>query len=43
MMYVVYYLDDHYQKHMTFVKSYKEVEFLRERFGDVTVESYKVR
>ena len=43
MMYVVYYVDDHHKKHMTFVKSYAEVEFIRDRFGEITVESYHVK
>ena len=42
MMYVVHYVDDQHRTHMAFVKSFKEVEFLRERFGEVTVEAHKV-
>jgi hypothetical protein len=42
MMYVVYYVDDDKRRHMTFVRSYKDVEFIKERFGTVTVESYNM-
>ncbi len=42
MMYVVHYFDDSHKQHMSFVKTFKEVMFLRERFGEVTVESYKI-
>ncbi len=43
MMYIVYYLDDEHKQHMTFVKSFKDVKFLQERFGEITVESYKIK
>ena len=43
MMYIVYYLDDERKQHMTFVKSFKDVKFLQERFGEITVESYKIK
>ena len=42
MMYIVYYVDDDHKHHMTFVKSYQEVNFLRDRFGEITVEAYKM-
>ena len=42
MMYIVHYVDDNNKQHITFVSSYKEVEFVKERFGEVTVESYKI-
>lgn len=42
MMYIVYYKDDDNKRHMAFVKNYGEVKFIKERFGDITVESYKV-
>ena len=42
MMYIVYYVDDFHKKHIAFVKSFKEVKFFRERFGEITVEPYKV-
>ena len=42
MMYIVYYVDDDKKKHMTFVKSYKDVKFLKDRFGEITIESYKI-
>ena len=42
MMYVVHYFDDSHKQHMSFVKTFKEVMFLRERFGEVTVESYRI-
>ncbi len=42
MMYVVHYFDDDHKQHMAFVKSFRDVEFLKERFGEVTVESYPV-
>ena len=42
MMYIVHYFDDNHKQHMTFVKSFKDVEFLRDRFGEVTVESYPI-
>ncbi len=40
MMYIVHYLDDEHRQHMTFVKSYQDVIFIKDRFGEVTVESY---
>lgn len=40
MMYIVHYFDDDHKQHITFVKSFKDVEFLKERFGEITVESY---
>ena len=42
MVYVVYYLDDEYKKHMAFCQSIKEIKFLKDRFGEVTIESYKI-
>lgn len=42
MMYVVHYFDDNHKQHMSFVQTFKEVMFLKERFGEVTVESYKM-
>lgn len=42
MMYIVHYIDDDHVRHMTFVKTFKEVNFIRERFGNVTVESYRM-
>lgn len=42
MVYIVYYVDDFHKKHIAFVKSFKEVKFFRERFGEITVEPYKV-
>ena len=42
MMYIVYYVDDDKAQHMTFVKSFREVRFIQERFGAVTIESYKL-
>ena len=42
MIYVVYYIDDEHRRHMTFVHSYYEIIFLKERFGEVTIESYKI-
>lgn len=38
MMYIVYYIDDNYRQHMTFVHSYYEVLFIKECFGEVTIE-----
>ena len=43
MMYIVHYVDDYSKQHITFVSSFKEVEFIRERFGEITVESYKIK
>ena len=42
MMYIVHYFDDQHKQHMTFVKTYNEVKFLEDRFGEITVESYKM-
>ena len=41
MMYIVYYYDDDYKKHMAFCKNIKEVKFLQDRFGEVTIETYR--
>ena len=41
MIYIVYYRDDKNRLHMAFVKSFYEVKFFKDRFGEVTVESYK--
>ena len=40
MMYIVHYVDDNNTQHLTFVRSFKEVNFIKERFGEVTVESF---
>ena len=42
MMYIVHYEDDNHKKHISFVKTFEEVRFFEDRFGEVTVESYKV-
>ncbi len=42
MMYIVHYVDDWHKQHIAFVKSFKEVKFLKERFGEVTVEAHKI-
>lgn len=42
MMYIVHYVDDNHVQHITFVTSYKDVKFIKERFGEITVESYKI-
>ena len=42
MMYIVHYIDDQHKQHITFVRSCKDVEFLRDRFGEVTVEAHTV-
>jgi hypothetical protein len=42
MMYIVHYVDDNNTQHITFVSSYKEVNFIKERFGEITIESYKI-
>ena len=42
MIYVVYYYDDQYRKHMAFCKTMVEIKFLQDRFGEVTIESYKI-
>lgn len=36
--YIVYYLDDFNQKHMAFVRTLSEVNFLKERFYEVSFE-----
>lgn len=41
MVYIVYYKDDEHKLHMAFVKSMRDVRFIEERFGQVTIESYK--
>lgn len=38
MMYIVYYKDDDNKGHMTFVKSFRDVRFIQERFEKVTFE-----
>ena len=38
MLYIVYYRDDDKVRHMTFVRTYKEVLFIQERFDFITVE-----
>ena len=38
MLYIVYYTDDDKVRHMTFVRTYKEVLFIQERFDFITVE-----
>ena len=43
MMYIVYYEDDYRRKHMTFVRTFEEVKFLERRFGEITVEFYKIK
>ena len=43
MMYIVHYFDDNHRQHMTFVKTYKDVEFIRDRFGEITVETFKIK
>lgn len=42
MMYIVHYFDDQHKQHITFVRSFKDVKFLQDRFGEVTVEAHKV-
>lgn len=41
MIYIVKYVGDDNKNHMTFVRTMNEVEFLRTRFYEITVESYK--
>jgi hypothetical protein len=41
-MYIVHYFDDQHKQHITFVRSFKDVKFLQDRFGEVTVEAHKV-
>lgn len=36
--YIVYYIDDLCKHHVTFVSSMTEVKFIKERFGNITVE-----
>ena len=43
MMYIVHYFDDQNKAHMAFVKTFKEVRFIEERFGKITVESFCVK
>lgn len=43
MMYIVHYVDDNHTQHITFVSSFKEIEFIKRRFGEVTIESYRVK
>lgn len=43
MMYIVHYFDENYKEHTTFVKTFKDVENLKKRFGEVTVEAHKVK
>ena len=43
MMYIVHYFDDNHRQHMTFVKTYKDVKFIRDRFGEITVETFKIK
>lgn len=38
IVYMVIYKDDRNQKHMTFVKGYSSVKFLRDRFGEIYFE-----
>lgn len=42
MMYIIHYVDDKHKKHITFVRSFRDVQFLRDRFGEITVETYKI-
>lgn len=42
MMYIVHYFDDNHKQHMAFVKTFREVNFIKERFGEVTIESFYV-
>ena len=42
MMYIVHYFDDQHKQHITFVRSFKDVKFLQDRFGEVTVEAHKI-
>lgn len=43
MIYIVYYVDDEKKTHMTFAKSIKDLTFLRDRFGEITIESYEIK
>ena len=38
VVYMVIYQDDRNQKHMTFVKGYSSVKFLKDRFGEIYFE-----
>lgn len=38
MIYIVKYVGDDRKNHMTFVRTIEEVEFLKERFYEITVE-----
>ena len=38
MMYIIHYVDDEHKKHITFVRSFRDVKFLRDRFGEIAVE-----
>ena len=39
IIFVVHYLDDFNKQHMAFVKTMREVRFIQDRFGHVTVET----
>lgn len=41
IVYMVIYKDDRNQKHMTFVKGYSSVRFLKDRFGEIYYERTK--
>ena len=41
MVYIIYYRDDKHKQHITFVKSFKNIRVLKERFGEITIKSYK--
>ena len=38
VIYMVTYKDDYNRKHITFVRKYSEVKFLKERFGVIDFE-----
>ena len=38
VMYMVTYKDDFNKKHITFVRTYSEVKFLEDRFGNIHFE-----
>lgn len=38
MIYQVFYIDDFNKKHITFVKSFKDVKFIQERYEMISVE-----
>ena len=42
MMYIVHYFDDNRKQHIAFVRTFREVNFIKERFGEVTIESYSI-